>query len=574
MTSTRVAREMRDLGKQSPTRRAFCWFASNRESYANRFRRRRTAYASSATALTAVPATSHGVGSKPPQETDEPAGLPAGSGENRVRRARRVVAVDERNEEQHRSIPSTKPIASAGRGADRATQMRSAAATGRTKIPMLSPVSKLNVSVGTGERPGGEPAPSFGGSGNRTVPERATREQRRRLSGLGTGRSSARQRIGSPCERLRRRDRRQRRQRARVRGAAGEGGQARLRPRAERLARRGDPDRGDHRARLPPRRLQRVASALGRRRRARAARRRPGGARARVPEHRAPDGDAVPRRRGGVPLAVGRCERGRIRSPPPGDGDAWRALLDEFLPTADLAFGILGTELWSRHGVALALKAYRRLGRRGAVDFAGRLVVSARDRLTETFASERAHGLLAPWVLHTGLGPDAAASGYMAQVIAVAVQEGGMPIPRGGGAKLADALVAFIRARGGTCSTGVQVERVLVSGGRAVGVETSDGEQIGARDVICNVTPTQLYGKLLPDVPPDLAGKRRGSGTGARRCRSTSRSPSRRRGRATSGWRRRRSSTSRPASTASRAPSTRPSAGSCRRRRRSSSASR
>ena len=50
--------------------------------------------------------------------------------------------------------------------------------------------------------------------------------------------------------------------------------------------------------------------------------------------------------------------------------------------------------------------------------------------------------MLAPWVLHTGLGPEAAGSGYMAQVIAVAVQEGGMPIPRGGGAKLADALVS------------------------------------------------------------------------------------------------------------------------------------
>ena len=117
-------------------------------------------------------------------------------------------------------------------------------------------------------------------------------------------------------------------------------------------------------------------------------------------------------------------------------------MLGEFLPNADLAFGVLGTELWSRHGAALALKAVRRLGREGARDFTGKLLVSARDWLEEAFVSERAHGLLAPWVLHTGLGPDAAASGYMAQVIAVAVQEGGMPIPRGGGQKLADALVA------------------------------------------------------------------------------------------------------------------------------------
>src|SRR5882672_498567 len=177
----------------------------------------------------------------------------------------------------------------------------------------------------------------------------------------------------------------------------------------------------------------------------------------------------------------------------PGDGDAWRALLAEFFPNADLAFGILGTELWSRHGVALALRAYRRLGRQGAAEYTGRLLVSARDWLETAFASERAHGLLAPWVLHTGLGPDAAASGYMAQVIAVAVQEGGMPIPRGGGARLADALVAYIREQGGTCTTGVHVERVS-SGG----VRTADGRRLLAgRAVICNVTPTQLYGELL-----------------------------------------------------------------------------
>jgi phytoene dehydrogenase-like protein len=176
-----------------------------------------------------------------------------------------------------------------------------------------------------------------------------------------------------------------------------------------------------------------------------------------------------------------------------GDGDAWRALLGEFFPNADLAFGVLGTELWGRGGAGLALKAVRRLGRAGAAEFTGKLLISARDWLETAFASERTHGLLAPWVLHTGLGPDAAASGYMAQVIAVAVQEGGMPIPRGGGAKLADALVAYIREQGGTCETGAHVERVS-SGG----VRTADGRRLLAeRAVICNVTPTQLYGDLL-----------------------------------------------------------------------------
>jgi len=121
--------------------------------------------------------------------------------------------------------------------------------------------------------------------------------------------------------------------------------------------------------------------------------------------------------------------------------------------------------------------------------------------------------VLAPWVLHTGLGPDAATSGFMTQVIAVAVQEGGMPIPRGGGAKLAEALVALIRDNGGDCETGVDVERVLVRAGRAVGVRVAGGGEVSAeRAVIAGVTPTQLYEELLADAdvpPPVRDGARR-----------------------------------------------------------------
>jgi phytoene dehydrogenase-like protein len=179
-------------------------------------------------------------------------------------------------------------------------------------------------------------------------------------------------------------------------------------------------------------------------------------------------------------------------------GPEWGPMLESFFPNADLAFGILGTELWSRGGASLALKAVRRLGRGGARDFAGQLLISARDWLETTFASEATHGVLAPWVLHTGLGPDAAGSGYMAQVIAVAVQEGGMPIPAGGGAKLADALVAYVREQGGTCELNADVKRVFPHG-----VRTADGTTIGARRaVVCNVTPTQLYGELLEGYEP------------------------------------------------------------------------
>jgi phytoene dehydrogenase-like protein len=183
-------------------------------------------------------------------------------------------------------------------------------------------------------------------------------------------------------------------------------------------------------------------------------------------------------------------------------GPEWPGVLERFFPNADLSFGVLGAELWSRQGAGLAWKAMRRLGRNGARDFAGELLVSARDWLETTFASAQARGVIAPWVLHTGLGPDAAASGYMAQVIAVAVQEGGMPIPVGGGARLADALVAYIREQGGTCQTGADVDRVT-SGAVAVGGRTITA----ARAVVCNVTPPAFARLTRRAEPPWRYGR-------------------------------------------------------------------
>ena len=181
-------------------------------------------------------------------------------------------------------------------------------------------------------------------------------------------------------------------------------------------------------------------------------------------------------------------------------GDAWLRQFDEFMANADLAFGVLGTELWSTAGLALGRQAYSRFGRRGLVEFSGRVLSSARDWLDETFDDERAHGLLAPWVLHTGLGPDQASSGFMTQVIACALQLGGMPVPKGGGAKLVEGLATIVRDAGGELRTEADVERILVSDGRATGVRLADGETVGAdRAVLACVTPTQLYGRLLAE---------------------------------------------------------------------------
>jgi phytoene dehydrogenase-like protein len=190
-----------------------------------------------------------------------------------------------------------------------------------------------------------------------------------------------------------------------------------------------------------------------------------------------------------------------------GDGAAWQRQFEEFMANADLSFGVLGTELWSAGGLGLGQKMLRRFGRHGLLEFAGHALSTCRDWTTGTFGAPEAHGLLAPWVLHTGLGPDNAVSGFMTQVIACAVQLGGMPVPVGGGVRLVDALAGIVRDAGGELRTDADVTRITVSGGRATGVALADGETVGAtRAVVAGVTPTQLYGSLLrqSDVPAQV----------------------------------------------------------------------
>ncbi len=190
-----------------------------------------------------------------------------------------------------------------------------------------------------------------------------------------------------------------------------------------------------------------------------------------------------------------------------GDGAAWQRQFEEFMANADLSFGVLGTELWSPGGLGLGQRMLRRFGRHGLLGFAGHALSTCRDWTTATFRAPEAHGLLAPWVLHTGLGPENAVSGFMTQVIACAVQLGGMPVPVGGGVRLVDALAGIVRDADGELRTDAEVARITVSGGRAVAVVLADGETVGAtRAVVAGVTPTQLYGSLLRegDVPADV----------------------------------------------------------------------
>ncbi len=181
-----------------------------------------------------------------------------------------------------------------------------------------------------------------------------------------------------------------------------------------------------------------------------------------------------------------------------GEGDRHGEDVGGIERNAGLLFGLLGGNLWSYPTFRLlAGEAWRRGPRRLAA-FLGEALVPARGWLETSYSSELMRALWAPWVLHAGLGPEDAFSGQIAKVIAFALEAAGAPIVKGGARNLLSAFESLIVERGGEIRTGADVEAVLQSGGRASGVRLVSGETISAKDsVICSVTPTQLYGRLL-----------------------------------------------------------------------------
>ncbi len=194
-----------------------------------------------------------------------------------------------------------------------------------------------------------------------------------------------------------------------------------------------------------------------------------------------------------------------------GDGNALRIAMEEIEREAECLFGFLGAELWQAATGRMLLKRAWRKGLRGAVSFGAEALGSCRDWLDRNFHSELSRALLAPWVLHVGLGPESATSGLMAKLVMFTLEKAGGPMVKGGSRCLVDAFVRIIEGAGGAVLTESDVDSVIVESGVARGVTTSNGRQYRARRaVVCNVTPTQLYTRFLEsEVSSDVLSRAR-----------------------------------------------------------------
>ncbi|PKO58100.1 MAG: FAD-dependent oxidoreductase [Betaproteobacteria bacterium HGW-Betaproteobacteria-19] len=204
----------------------------------------------------------------------------------------------------------------------------------------------------------------------------------------------------------------------------------------------------------------------------------------------------------GRSLILGRERAGNIAAMnalAAGDGDAYGEGMAFVEKNAELIFSLLGNELWSSSVGKMMLGKVWKQGAHETLAFFGPAMQSCRAWLETHFQSELTRALLAPWVLHTGLGPESPMSALMAQVIAFTLEAVGLPLVKGGNGRTVDAFRSMIEAAGGRFETGADVAEILVDGSKARGVRTTDGRVFESKQVICNVTPTQLYGRLLPN---------------------------------------------------------------------------
>lgn len=125
--------------------------------------------------------------------------------------------------------------------------------------------------------------------------------------------------------------------------------------------------------------------------------------------------------------------------------------------------------LLAQHGLPPLLAWGLRLWRGGEAErWRARTLAEALDRIDDP----RLRAVLgARWADH---GAPPATAPFIEHAVVTGAYDGGAYFPIGGPARFADTLLPVVKAAGGDCRVGALVRRILVEGGRAVGVEVEE----------------------------------------------------------------------------------------------------
>jgi phytoene dehydrogenase-like protein len=181
----------------------------------------------------------------------------------------------------------------------------------------------------------------------------------------------------------------------------------------------------------------------------------------------------------------------------PGDGERWAAFATPYLRR----FGAVRRTMLSgfpplRGPAELLL----RLGLRQTLDFARLLLLPAESLAHELFRAGGARAWLYGSALHGDVPPAGSGSAIAAAYLNLLGHAVGWPSPEGGSGRLTAALAGVLGELGGELRCGAPVERVIVEGRRATGVELAGGERAGARIVVADVSPRGLLALAGADL--------------------------------------------------------------------------
>ena len=173
----------------------------------------------------------------------------------------------------------------------------------------------------------------------------------------------------------------------------------------------------------------------------------------------------------------------------PGDGRRWAEFARRWLRHFRAVRGTVLAGFPPLRGPAELLL---RTGVRGTLDFAKLVLMPASALGADLFESPGSRAWLYGAAMHGDVPPRGAGSAIAAAYLNLLGHAVGWPSPEGGAGRLADALVACLRAEGGEVRTNARVERVDVERGRVTGVAIAGAERVAARLVIADVTPRGL----------------------------------------------------------------------------------
>ena len=134
---------------------------------------------------------------------------------------------------------------------------------------------------------------------------------------------------------------------------------------------------------------------------------------------------------------------------------------------------------------------------------------SVMEILYEYFENEKVIIHLAKFASEAFVGPDQKAAGFIVFTMPgfMHTYPGGLPV--GGSGMLIEALMKCLQAQGAEFRLNTEVDKVVVEGGRAVGVRTRDGETIRAKNAVLGTIHPRLLERFVDGLDERVAANAR-----------------------------------------------------------------